>query len=418
MSCWFEYTRRRGRDSSMRINELTAWHVRIPLKTTVRHASHTRRETDSIIVRCRLADGTLGWGEGLPREYVTGETIETVLAQLEATDLSAQLGGELGDLGAVIEACLQLKLADLSDGGPPFPRDCFGHAARCAVELAVLDAATRTAGVPLSTVTACVPQTDPIRESSDRARYSLAFTPTARWKIRFRGWLLRFLGFHQAKVKVGVEGVDDRELLALVRRTVGPRIDLRLDANEAWTCESVVEKMAPLIEFGITSLEQPVAHREVAGLVDVRRELGVPIMLDESLCSLSDARAAIDGDTCDFFNIRLSKCGGILNALQIAALAHRAGLGYQLGCQVGETGILSAAGRHFATSIARIRYLEGSFDRFLVRERLTVEDLTFGRGGYAPALTGAGLGVTVDRSALARVEIARRDWTISPQVPM
>ncbi|MBQ18056.1 MAG: dipeptide epimerase [Planctomycetaceae bacterium] len=400
----------------MRISDLTAWHVRIPLKTTVRHASHTRRETDSIIVRCRLVDGTLGWGEGVPREYVTGETVASVLAQLDATDLSAQLGGKLGELDGVIKTCLDLELAALP-AGPPLPRDCFGNAARCAVELAVLDAATRRAGVPLSAVTSRMPQTEEIRKSSDRARYSLAFTPTSRWKIRLRGWLLRLFGFHQAKVKVGVEGVDDGELLALVRRTVGPRVDLRLDANEAWECDSVVEKMAPLIGFGVTSLEQPVAHHCVSGLSAVRKELAVPIMLDESLCSLSDARIAIEEQTCDLFNIRLSKCGGFLNSLRIAALAHQVGLGYQLGCQVGETGVLSAAGRHFATSIDGIRYLEGSFDRFLVRERLTMEDLTFGRGGYAPALTAAGLGVTVDRSALARVEVARRDWTISSQVP-
>ena len=126
-------------------------------------------------------------------------------------------------------------------------------------------------------------------------------------------------------------------------------------------------------------------------------------MLDESLCSEVDARRAIEQGTCDLFNIRLSKCGGFLPSLKLAALAHQAGLGYQLGCQVGETGILSAAGRHFAASVANIRYLEGSYDRFLVKERLTVEDLTFGYGGYAPALAGPGLGVTVDEEALQRV---------------
>jgi L-alanine-DL-glutamate epimerase-like enolase superfamily enzyme len=81
-------------------------------------------------------------------------------------------------------------------------------------------------------------------------------------------------------------------------------------------------------------------------------------------------------------------------------------LSYQMGCQVGETGILSAAGRHFATSVAGIRYLEGSFDRFLVAERVTVDDLTFGRGGWAPALKGPGLGIEIDQPALKRVTVA------------
>jgi muconate cycloisomerase len=94
-------------------------------------------------------------------------------------------------------------------------------------------------------------------------------------------------------------------------------------------------------------------------------------------------------------------------------MAHSAGLGYQLGCQVGETGILSAAGRHFACSVGGIRYLEGSFDRFLVRERLTVEDLTFGFRGWAPELTKPGLGAEINRVALTRVTLREERYPVA-----
>ena len=60
-----------------KIVELTALLVRIPLRKPIRHASHTRDSTDNIIVRCVLEDGTEGHGEGVPREYVTGETAES-----------------------------------------------------------------------------------------------------------------------------------------------------------------------------------------------------------------------------------------------------------------------------------------------------------------------------------------------------
>ena len=75
---------------------------------------------------------------------------------------------------------------------------------------------------------------------------------------------------------------------------------------------------------------------------------GMPIMLDESLCGMVDAEEAIAGGLCDLFNIRLSKCGGFIPSLRLVQVARRHGLGCQLGCQVGETAILSAAGRHFA----------------------------------------------------------------------
>ena len=162
-------------------------------------------------------------------------------------------------------------------------------------------------------------------------------------------------------------------------------------------------RVEPLLDYRISCLEQPVPHEEFAALPDLRRRLSVPVMLDESLTGLVDARRAIAFGACDLFNIRLSKCGGFLASLELAALAREAGLGYQLGCHPGESGILSAAGRHWATSVKDIRYLEGSYDRHVLRKLLTNEDLTFGYGGRAPALAGPGLGVTIKPAVLARL---------------
>lgn len=388
-----------GNRRIMRIAEFTAYRVQIPLKKEIKHASHARTATESLIVTCRLADGTSGWGEGLPRSYVTGETIEQAWELLSDIDWTRHFGGEISSLAEALQ-----RVANC----PPLPatgdeRGCFGNSLRCAIELSVLDAVCRALQIPLSAVTAAVPETFAIRHQSDRVQYSAAFTAMRPWKQAALGALIRLAGFHQAKVKVGVSGHDDPVMLARIRRWCGPRVDLRLDANEAWTCDTLRERVEPLLPFGITSLEQPVPHTEVSGLAAHRGRIGVALMLDESLCSEVDARRAIEQGTCDLFNIRLSKCGGFVASLKLAALAHQAGLGYQLGCQVGETGILSAAGRHFATSVGDIRYLEGSYDRYLVRERLTVEDLTWKPGGHAPALVGPGLGINIDPNALQRV---------------
>jgi hypothetical protein len=60
--------------SSMRVVALTAYIVQLPLRREIKHASATRRESANLLIRCRLSDGTEGWGEGVPRSYVTGET--------------------------------------------------------------------------------------------------------------------------------------------------------------------------------------------------------------------------------------------------------------------------------------------------------------------------------------------------------
>ena len=72
---------------------------------------------------------------------------------------------------------------------------------------------------------------------------------------------------------------------------------------------------------------------------------------------------------------------------------------------VGETGILSAAGRHFACNVPDIRYLEGSFDRFLVRDALSEEDLTFCYGGKGTRLHGTGLSIDVNECRVRQLAI-------------
>src|SRR6266702_3581347 len=108
---------RTGRSQTMRVAELVAYHVRIHLRKTIRHASFTRDENESLVVCCRLDDGTTGWGEGLPREYVTGETIDTVFAQLRATDWRRELADRVADLPEFVNLCAGLRLADAGISG-------------------------------------------------------------------------------------------------------------------------------------------------------------------------------------------------------------------------------------------------------------------------------------------------------------
>jgi muconate cycloisomerase len=382
----------------VKIVALTAWHIRIPLRKPIRHASHRRSQTDNLLVRCVLEDGTEGHGEGVPRDYVTGETVDSALELLRTSDLAAQMES-CPDFPRAVALAERLRLAAV----PGDDRGCQGNAARCALELAVLDAYGRRFGAPLSRVTALL--APELYDPRAWVRYSGAIASARGTKARLLAWGLRFYGFRQIKVKVGMAGHDDAARLWAIRWGLGRRADLRVDANEAWAAAEAVERIRALEPYGLSAVEQPVAHAEVLALAAVRRQVGVPVMLDESLCGLVDAERAVAAGTCDLFNLRLSKCGGFIPALRLAQFARRHGLGCQLGCQVGETAVLSAAGRHFAASVAGLRYLEGSYDRHLVREALATRDLTFRWGGWAPALPGPGLGLTLDAAALPRVTV-------------
>ena len=384
----------------MKVVELTAIHVRIPLRRAIRHASHRRTETDNVIVRCVLDDGTVGHGEGVPRDYVTGETIDSCLDVLQRADLEVQLG-PWDDFDAALAGIERVSLPTKPDD----TRGIANNAARCALELALLDACGRRFGMPLSEVTKRL--APDIHSPRPWVRYSGVITSSTGLKMRLLAWLQRFYGFQHLKVKVGIAGQDDVRRLRAIRRCVGSRMSIRIDANEAWTPAEVVERIRELEPVGLGAVEQPVPHEQVECLAGVRRLVKTPIVLDESLCGAVDARRAIENGLCDVFNLRLSKCGGFIPTLRLAQMARRAGLACQLGCQVGETAILSAAGRHFAASVGELRYVEGSYDRLLVREALGRSDISFGRGGKAPALTGAGLGIEIDPQALVRVAVRR-----------
>ena len=132
---------------------------------------------------------------------------------------------------------------------------------------------------------------------------------------------------------------------------------------------------------------------DVADLARLRDSGTPPIILDESLVTLADAERAANDGLCDIFDIRISKCGGITKSLELVALAKRAEIDWMLGCQVGESAILGAAGRHLASIIRDWRYLEGSYDRLLLSTNLARPAMNFGLGGKARPIMSAGLGV-------------------------
>lgn len=375
------------------------------LRKPIRHASHVRHNNDTLIVRCELTDGSVGWGEGLPRTYVTGESIGSVWRHLAATEFAQLYDADFDTEMDAVNILSRFRLADVPADNGVTIRECFGNSVRCAIELAVLDAACRSSRCSLGDLIGSLPDAADISQTRAAVFYSGVVTSDRglrQWRSAMK---MRIFRFKSIKVKVGTEGIDDRQYLRRVRRVVGRNVDIRMDANEAWHCEQVASKVRALLEFNPTCLEQPVPHGEVSGLAEVRAACSIPIMLDESLCSREDADKAIRSGLCDLFNLRISKCGGVVACVRLAALAKQNGLGYQLGCQVGETGILSAAGRHFACNIGGIRYLEGSYDRFLVRESLTHENLTIKFRGKGQRLNGLGLGITVDETKVRTLAV-------------
>src|SRR5262249_10754990 len=99
-------------------------------------------------------------------------------------------------------------------------------------------------------------------------------------------------------------------------------------------------------------------------------------------------------------NVRIAKNGGLLPALRIAHAALVAGCDVQLGCLVGETSILSAAGIAFLECCPRVRFVEGAFGRRLLKADVVARPVRFGYGGRVNSLPGHGVGLAICENAL------------------
>jgi len=389
----------------VRVRSLVVYRVRVPFRTVFSHARASRAETDNVVVEAVTDAGVRGFGEGVPREYVTGETPASAIDYLRTLDL-AFLSAGWGSAGEAVRALRAWEKGAEERGG------IFPGAARCALSLALLDAAGKAWKVGAEALCAEAAGAGAAGGAPERVRYSAVCSGGEPRAVALSCLKFRLYGFAAVKLKVGWGEERDVALVRLARRLLGRRTDIRVDANGRWNFDTARRLIPRLGRFGVSSVEEPLAPEERGRLPELRRAAGVPLMLDESVRSSAELRRLAEAGACDLVNIRLSKCGGIFASLALAAQARASGLGFQMGCQVGESGLLSAAGRLFAFLAPDARHLEGSYDRHLLRENLVAEDVTFGRGGWARRLPGAGLGVTIDPQALDRCAAERLQLTL------
>src|SRR6185503_6768977 len=131
----------------------------------------------------------------------------------------------------------------------------------------------------------------------------------------------------------------------LARRILGKRTALRLDANMAWDSAEALEHIRALQQLDIRCVEQPLPANNSADLAMLVRESGAEIIADEGFTDAASLRQLLARRACQGVSVRISKCGGLVASAARCAEVRRAGLLLQVGCQVGESSLLSAAQR-------------------------------------------------------------------------
>jgi L-Ala-D/L-Glu epimerase len=368
------------------IASIETFKARLPFRLAFAHSMATRNCSENLIVQVRLTNGVYGYGESIPRDYVTGETFDTADFAVRALYAPALTGLRLTTVDSTLNA-LKQKF------------DFFGlretpkGASWCAIELAVLDALAGCFGAPLHRLFGM--------SNPARVRYGAVTPMCSMPSLRNILLFYRLFGFETVKIKVGGTLQEDIERVRLARRIMGDKVRLRIDANGAWSdAKEAIEAMEQFRPFNIISVEQPVAAQDIDALHEITKSIPEEVVADESLCTIEQARILAEHRICTAFNIRLSKNGGWLASQEIASIARAYGIALHMGAQVGESGILSAAGRAFACVEGPFDNCEGSNNLFLLKQDLVEENLNVGWQGYGRPLDRPGLGVTVHKGML------------------
>ena len=372
----------------MWLKKIHLYLLRIQLCMPIKHYLAERTHSENLVVQVVTDSGVVGFGEGIARQYVTGEVMESSLRFLQEHLIPQLNGFHPSGPPDLIEALAELLSEDNRAQAP---------AACCALELAILDAAGKTWGQSVAQM---------LGGGDQPLIYSAVIPMMSHPSFHRLLHLIRDLEMSFVKIKVGNQ--RDTEVLSLAREILGREVDLRVDANGAWSTEEAKKRVEEMMAYGISAVEQPIPKEDIKGLKFLAEQLEIPVIADESMCVESDAESLASQDACHIFNLRLSKCGGILAANRLYEIARKNAIAAQLGCQVGETGILSAAGRQFASN-KKFLYLEGSYSSYLLKDDIVNEPVEFGPGGVAQPLTGHGLGVSVHEETLQRLAVMHEE---------
>lgn len=357
--------------SELKIVDLEAIPVSVPIKEYYRSAYGVRGESNFVLVKLKCSSGVTGLGEAsLEDKWPYGETQASVKYVVEKYIKKRIVGRNAFSVEELSEEIEE------SIAGNPY--------AKAAVEMAVNDAVSRYLNIPLNQLLG----------GEYRGRVEVKFniplgSPGTVSRLAERA--VRE-GFRVLKLKVGRDLKLNVSNLEAVRSTVGDKALIGVDANGCWSVWEAVKQIKSMERYDLFFVEQPVPRWNLEGLAEVKSKVSTPIMADESIYTIQDAVKLIKLNAVDMFSIYICKAGGLRNAVKIAAIAEASGIKCTLGSNV-ELGVGNAFKIHLASALRVIDVPIDApiwfYEKDVVEPRLVVKD------GAVTVPRGAGIGVNL-----------------------
>lgn len=363
----------------MKINKLKITPLEIPLNISFKHSSAQRKKTDSVLITITSDKNNIGYGEGCPRSYVTGESINSAINFFEKQKKNIFSIKTLKHLTKYVKH--NRKLIDQNPS------------AWCAIELALLDLLAKEENITVEKLLS-LPKLKSIFQYT-------AVLGASKYKI-FQKQFQKYkqLGFADYKIKISGNLKNDKKKLKLFKKS---KFRIRLDANNLWNNYKEAISFLNKIKsknFSYFAIEEPININQFKNLKKIAKNTNKKIILDESFLRKEQFDKIKKNHNIWIINIRVSKMGGLLRSLKIAKLAKKHSIPIIIGAQVGETSILTRAALSIANKYQNILLgQEGAFGTLLLSKDIVKKNiLMFGNEGKLninehPCQNGKGFGL-------------------------
>ena len=297
----------------MKITEVRLGLISVPLRVPFKTALRSVSSVEDVIVEIHTDTGAVGYGEAPPTGVITGDTTGAIIGAIRDHIAKTIIGRDVDDfedLMIALNACIQKNTST-----------------KAAVDMALWDLYGQLYKIPVYKLMGGA-------KKSIVTDITISVNDPEEMVRDAQNAIQR--GYDCLKVKVGIDPELDVARLAAVREAVGKDVKLRIDANQAWNAKQAVRILDQMQEKGldIEFVEQPVPAADLEGMQYVTRHASVPVLADESVFSPADALKIMQTGAADLVNIKLMKCGGITNALRIAAAAEVYGVECMIGCML------------------------------------------------------------------------------------
>lgn len=369
----------------MKITQIETIPIEMPIHPAraIKSSLAYHRASPFVILRVHTDEGIIGLGEVSCTPEWSGEDHRTAVHIINAYLAPALVGEDPTHVERLTRRMNKTLVGNIFT--------------KAGIEMALWDILGKAAGLPLYRLLG-----GPVRETVT-TKFSISGLEPER-AAEIAHWAIAE-GFRTVKVKVGLDPEQDVARVRAVREAIGPNVRLGVDANGGWSPRVAIQTIRRLQEFDLLFAEQPVAAADVAWMADVRRNVTVPIMADESVFTLQDAMALTRENAADVLSVYVGK-GGIGPARKMAAVAEAAGITCTVGSNL-EMGIATAAMLHLAMATPGIGAEEFPCDiigPFYYPDDLLAEPLPL-QGGSGRPPEKPGLGVELDDAKLLRYRV-------------